>query len=147
MQNLFHIDIFSLTRIEFKDGNADYQDHIIFDKNEVIQDREKLIDPKKLGNERSIAKKFLEEHNLATGLIILRNEIQKAFEFSKSLADFIKSSDSSSLTSKVLISHIKEVFNEKIQLNYLTFLTSIIKFYFKVPLPNIKGVQSFLSLF
>jgi hypothetical protein len=140
MQNLFYTDIITMSKVEFKNRNNQYENHIVFDKIEVIQDRYNLVDPKKILIERSIARKFLEEYDLVTGLIILRNEIQKAFEFSKTLLEFIKDADEKVLTSKILINHIKEVYNEKIQMNYLTFLCSILRNYFKVVLPNIKGV-------
>lgn len=147
MQNLFHNDIITMSKVEFKNSNDQYENHIVLDKIEVIQDRYNTIDPKKLLIEKSIARKFLEEYDLVTGLIILRNEIQKALEFSKTLSEFIKDTDEKVLTSKILINHIKEVYNEKIQINYLKFLFNILKHYFKVVLPDIKGVQNFLSLF
>lgn len=147
MQNLFHNDIITMSKVEFKNSNNKYENHIVFDKIEVIQDRYNLVNPKKIMIERSIARKFLEEYDLVTGLIILRNEIQKAFEFSKTLADFIKDSDKNALNSKILINHIKEIYNEKIQINYLTFLFDILHHYFKVELPQIKGIQNFLNLF
>jgi len=147
MKDLFENDVISMSKAEFKANRDKYENHIVFEKIEVIQDRYNLLNPKKLGIERSIAKKFLDEYDLVTGLIILRNEIKKAFEFSKSLAEFIKNSEETILTSKILINHIKKVFNEKIQVNYLAFLASIINFYFKIILPDIKGVQNFLSLF
>lgn len=147
MQNLFHNDIITMSKVEFKNSNDQYENHIVLDKIEVIQDRYNTINPKKLLIEKSIARKFLEEYDLVTGLIILRNEIQKAFEFSKTLSEFIKDTDEKVLTSKILINHIKEVYNEKIQINYLKFLFNILKHYFKVVLPDIKGVQNFLSLF
>ena len=147
MQNLFHNDIITMSKVEFKNSNDQYENHIVLDKIEVIQDRYNTIDPKKLLIEKSIARKFLEEYDLVTGLIILRNEIQKALEFSKTLSEFIKDTDEKVLPSKILINHIKEVYNEKIQINYLKFLFNILKHYFKVVLPDIKGVQNFLSHF
>jgi len=147
MQNLFRTDIITMSKADFKNSNDQYENHIVFDKIDVIQDRYNTVDPKTLLIEKSIARKFLEEYDLVTGLIILRNEIQKAFEFSKTLSEFIKDVDEKALTSKILINHIKEVYNEKIQINYLNFLFNILKHYFNIVLPEIKGVQNFLSLF
>ncbi|MBY8990024.1 MAG: hypothetical protein KGD58_04645 [Candidatus Lokiarchaeota archaeon] len=147
MQNLFHNDIITMSKAEFKNSNDQYENHIVFDKIEVIQDRYNTVDPKTLLIEKSIARKFLEEYNLVTGLIILRNEIQKAFEFSKTLSEFIKDADEKALTAKILNNHIKEVYNEKIQINYLNFLLNILKQYFNLVLPDIKGLQNFLRVF
>jgi hypothetical protein len=145
MKNLLQSDIITISKQEFTNNNEKYQNHIVFDKTSLIQDRYNLIDPTKLLIEKSMARKFLEEYDLVTGSIILRNEIQKAFKFSRTLADFIKDSDKKGLTPKILINHIKEIYNEKIQMNYLTFLIDILKYYFKVKLPESKGVSKFLT--
>ncbi|MFW9940508.1 MAG: hypothetical protein ACFFFT_05665 [Candidatus Thorarchaeota archaeon] len=146
MLNLFENEIIALSKNDYKTEHKIYENYIIFEKRKLIQDIENLIDPKKLDIERSIAKKFLDEYDLVTGLIILRNEIQKAFEFSKTLADFITNSDKKAWTSKILIDHIYERHNERIQMNYLTFLYDIVKYYFKVDVPKIEGVSKFLGI-
>lgn len=144
-QNLFHSDIITMSKVEFKNSKERYENHIVIDKIGVIQDRDNLVDPKKILIERSIAGKFLNEYDLVTGLIILRNEIQKAFNFSKTLLEYIKESDKKGLTPKILINHIKEIYNEKIKMNYFIFLSDILKNYFNLELPGSKGVSHFFS--
>ncbi len=146
MQNLFENDIIAMSKIDYKNDQKNYENCIIFEKREVIQDKDKSIDQKKLEIEKSIAKKFLGEYDLVTGLIILRNEIQKAFEYSKTLVDFITNSEKKAWTSKILIDHIKVVHGERIQMNYLTFLYDIMNHYFKVEVPKIGGVTKFLGI-
>ncbi len=146
MQSLFENDIIAMSKRDYKNDQKNYENYIVFEKREVIQDNNKIIDPKKLGIEKKIAQKFLEEYDLVTGLIILRNEIQKAFEFSKTLADFITNSEKKAWTSKILIDHINEVYNERIQTNYLIFLYDIVNHYFKVDVPKIGGVSQFLGI-
>lgn len=145
MQNLFENDIIAMSKIDYKNNQKNYDNYIIFEKREVIQDKDKFIDPKKLGIEKSIAKKFLGEYDLVTGLIILRNEIQKAFEYSKTLVDFITNSEKKTWTSRILIDHINVVHGERIQMNYFTFLYEIVNHYFKVEIPRTDGVTNFLG--
>ncbi|MFW9880197.1 MAG: hypothetical protein ACFFG0_44555 [Candidatus Thorarchaeota archaeon] len=147
MKNLFKNEILAISKIEYNTNQMDYKNYIVFEKKKIIKDRENLIDPKKIGVEKSIAKKFLEEYDLVTGLIILRNEIQKAFEFSKTLADFITNSEKKALSLKILLAHINKVYNERIQMNYLIFLYDIVKYYFKVDVPKIEGAKKFLGIF
>ena len=146
MQNLFENDIIAMSKIDYKNDQKNYENYIIFEKRAVIQDKDKSINPKKLEIEKSIAKKFLGEYDLVTGLIILRNEIQKAFEYSKTLVDFITNSEKKAWTSRILIDHINEVYNERIQMNYLTFLYDIVNHYFKVEVPKIGGVKKLLGI-
>ncbi|MFW9877003.1 MAG: hypothetical protein ACFFG0_28240 [Candidatus Thorarchaeota archaeon] len=146
MQNLFESDIMAISRIDYKTNRKNYENYIVFEKREIIQDNDKLIDLKKLEIEKRSANKFLEEYDLVTGLIILRNEIQKASEFSKTLADFINDSKKKTITSKIIIDHNNETHNERIQLNYLSFLYEIVKYYFNVDVPKIEGVSKFLGI-
>lgn len=146
MKNLFKNDIITMSKRDYKNDQKNYENYIVFEKREVIQDNNKIIDPKKLGIEKRIAQKFIGEYDLVTGLIILRNEIQKAFEFSKTLADFITDSEKKAWNSKILIDHINEVHNERIQMNYLTFLYDIVNHYFDVEVPKIGRVIKFLGI-
>ncbi|GAG76529.1 unnamed protein product [marine sediment metagenome] len=55
MQNLFENDIIAISKIDYKNNQKNYENYIIFEKREVIQDKDKSIDPKKLEIEKSIA--------------------------------------------------------------------------------------------
>ncbi|MFX1375289.1 MAG: hypothetical protein ACFFA0_05710 [Promethearchaeota archaeon] len=145
MNNLFNINIFSIPKTEYIDNKEKYSNYIIFERTEVIQDKNEILNPKNLKFEKSIAKKFLDEYDLVTGLIILRNEIQKAFEFSKTLADFIENSKDKAYNPKILINHIKEIYNERIHKDYLMFLLNIVNHYFKIEVSKIDGVSNFLE--
>jgi len=147
MQDLFDFDMLVMSEGVYKKTKKLYDDYIIFKENKVIHDNNKIIDKKKLKVEKGITQKFLAEYELAAGLIILKNEIQKAYEFSEDLAEFISGTHKEALTTKLLIDHINEKRNEQIQKDYLTFLLDIVKNYFKVEIPNIDGVTDFLDFF
>ena len=80
------------------------------------------------------------------GLIILRNEINKAYEFSKTIIQLLENQKGKSLTSKIIMVHISEKHDEKIYLPYLTFLIDIVSNYFNVDVPKIGGVTDLLGL-
>jgi len=92
-----------------------------------------------------MVQKFYSEYDLMAGVIILRNEIKKSYEFSKSIAEFIQKKEGKALTSKLLIDYILEKYGEKIQTPYLTFLINIVQNYFKVKVPKISGVKDLLG--
>ncbi|MFX1481033.1 MAG: hypothetical protein ACFFCI_23375, partial [Promethearchaeota archaeon] len=137
-QNHFDININIMSKSGYLGDEDDYTNYLVFERNEVIHDDEKIIDPKKIGVERGIARKFLNEYNPQTGLIILRNEIKKAYEFSKTLGDFLKYHDNDTMTPKSLIKHISDVYGEKISGNYLALLLEILRNYFNEDLSKIE---------
>ena len=89
--------------------------------------------------------KFFAEYDLMAGLIILRNELNKIYEFSNTIAEYIENHKGKPITSKILINHISEAFGEKIQMPYLNYLIDIIRYYFKVEVPKIDGVRNLLG--
>ena len=146
LQGLFDIDINIMSEIDYKKTKNDYEDYLVFKKSNVFHDKNKIVDSKKLTIEKSIIQKFFAEYDLTTGLIILRNEIQKVFEYSKALAEFITEYQEKIFTTKILMDHITEKQGERIQNNYLTFLLEIAEHYFKIDIPNIDGVSNFLGI-
>ena len=147
MQDLFDVNIIFMSEAIYLKTKNVYDGYLVFKKSIIIHDKNKVIDSKKLSVEKRIVQKFLAEYDLATGLIILKNEIQRVFEFSKQLAEYIKCSQNKKLTSKILIDHIYEKQNERIQKNYLAFLLEIVNYNFKVRIPKKVGVTNFLSYF
>ncbi|MFW9823599.1 MAG: hypothetical protein ACFFE4_11715, partial [Candidatus Thorarchaeota archaeon] len=121
--------------------------YIVFRKSDIIHDKDNIIESKKLNVEKSIVKKFLAEYELSTGLIILKNEIQKAYEFSKQLANFISDNQEESFTPKILIEYITEKKNERINKDYLNFLLNIVVNHFNIDIPKISGILSIRGYF
>ncbi len=145
-QNSFDFDLKIISELDFKDKISEFEDYLILSNRKVIRDKEKLINPKELEIERSIVQKFFTEYDLMAGLIILRNEINKAYEFSNSIISFVENQKDKPLTSKIIINHLSEKHNEKIPMLYLTFLMEIVHNYFKVDIPKIGGVSDLLGL-
>ncbi|MFX0034204.1 MAG: hypothetical protein ACFE9I_01015 [Candidatus Hermodarchaeota archaeon] len=145
-QNSFKFDINIISEEDYKKNKNDYESHIILKKREVIRDKDKIIDLKRLDFEKSMVQKFLAEYDVMAGLVILKNEINKAYEFSKEIAELIESQSEKPITAKIIINYLSEKHKEKIQKPYLTFLIDIVKNYFKVDVPKIDGVTNLLGL-
>ena len=141
----FEFDIDIILEEDYKINKGKYKDFLVFKNLEVIRDKDKFIDPKKLEIEKAIIHKFFTEYDLMAGLIILRNELNKLYEFSKNIGEFIKEHKGEPITPKRLIEHISEVYGEKIHMTYLYYLIDITRYYFKVKVPKISGVKSLLG--
>jgi hypothetical protein len=145
-QNSFEFDLKIMSEMDYKKNKNEFEEYLVFKNWEVIRDKEKVINIKELEIERSIVQKFFAEYDLMTGLIIVRNEIIKAYEFSNSILKFIENHDKKTLTSKLIIDHLSKHHNEKITTTYLTFLIDIVRNYFRVDVPEIGGVSDLLGL-
>ena len=147
LKDFFEINILAMSKEDFKQNKKRFDDYLVLEKRKIIQDRDKILDSVKVVEEKSFAQKFLNEYNSVSGLIILKNEIKKAFEYSKTLAEYLRDPEKIKVsTSKHLIDIISEMYNERIPSDYLIFLIDIVKNYFKVEVPKIDGVTNFLGI-
>lgn len=145
-QNTFEFDLSFETSENYQKDQKRYKDYIILRGNEVINDRSKILDPKKINLERTIIQKFLAEKEPKTSLILLRNEIKKVYHLSKeimALNNNIRKNEE--LTSKKIIDYFKESKNTAIQVEYLDFILDIVKNYFNIRLAMSSKTSDFLG--
>lgn len=137
-QNSFEFDITAEKSEIYKKNKKIFKDYVVLDEKEVINDKDKILDPKKVKIERTIVQKFLAEYDTKSSLIIIKNEIQKSFELSKEIMALIENyKGQEKLGKKKLIDELSEKKGIKISFSYLEFLLDIIKNYFKFDLSTL----------
>lgn len=123
-----------------------FKDYIVLKSNQILQDNEDILNPKKIKIERTLVRKFLEEYELIPSIIYLHNGIQKTYELSETIIERVKNlKKKEMLISREVIEEIAKVHNVKIQLPYLDFLYEIVENYFEVNVPKSSNVSNFLS--
>lgn len=145
-QNSFELDISLETRDNYKKDKKKYKDYIVIDGNEVINDKNNIMKPKKINIERTIVQIFLGEQDTKSSLILIRNEIQKVFTLSQEIIALNNNLEKNEeLTTKKIIDYFQEVKDIKIQPQYLDFLFEIIHNYFNVKLAMSSKTSDFLG--
>ncbi|HEY0087927.1 MAG TPA: hypothetical protein VGB37_03730 [Candidatus Lokiarchaeia archaeon] len=135
-QNTFDINISFILESDYKIDKKKYYDTLIVEGNRVINDKEKICDLKKLKIEREIINRFFLESNLMLSVLILKNEIQKAFSLTISIVKFIKCLDKSEKINLIkIVDKLEKDYAVKITKIYFNFLIEIVKYYFKIELP------------
>jgi len=145
--NTFDIDITIMTENQYIKRKKEFKDAVVFQGDEIIRNNKKIINPKKLLVEKSIINKFLSEHDLGFGYIILKNEIHKAFELSKSIANFIEEEQKNGQKINILSiqTELEKIYSVKINTTYLKFLIEIVVNYFGYSVPSLMdGFYNFL---
>jgi len=129
---------------------------MIFENNEIVQNQQKIIDPKKLKVEKQIVNNFLTEQT-SMGLIFIKNEIFKAYNLAQFIADYInnqiqiKKENREKIEENVLVvnflddlvnkekvfslkisNELEKKFGIKIQKQFLNFLLEIVQSYFNI---------------
>lgn len=143
-QNSFDFDILIVSKEEHEENKKKYKNHLVFENNQVINDKNRIIDPKKLKIEQKIIQEFYADYDVNSSVIILKNEIQKAYILSKTVRDYINNIKEK-LSSKKIINKINEVHGIKIQIPYFNFLIDIVKNYFEIDVPKLSDISNFLS--
>jgi len=143
-KNSFDASILIISEEQYQPEN--FKDYIVLKNNQILQDNEDILNPKKITIERTLVRKFLEEYELIPSVIYLHNGIQKTYELSETIVDRVKNlKKKEKLISIEVIEEIANVHNVKIQLAYLEFLYEIVENYFKVKIPRASVVSNFLS--
>ncbi len=134
----FETDISIITEEHYNNNKKNYKDSMVFERNNIIRNVNKIINPKKLFVEKQIVKNFLFEGELGYSYIVLKNEIQKAYQLSKEIVDLIKDSRQKNESVNILKinTDLEKKYNIKINMLYLRFLIDIVKNYFGESVPS-----------
>jgi hypothetical protein len=155
-ENYFETNIDVGSEEEYKANKKKYKNYMIFENNQIVQNQQKIIDPKKLKVEKQIVNNFLTEQT-SMGLIFIKNEIFKAYKLAQFIADYInnqiqiKKENREKIEENVLVvnflddlvnkekvfslkisTELEKKFGIKIQKQFLNFLLEIVQSYFNV---------------
>ncbi|MFX0188287.1 MAG: hypothetical protein ACFE8A_11200 [Candidatus Hodarchaeota archaeon] len=143
-RDTFNVDIEIMTKKDYKSNKKKYKNHMVFENNEIVNNPNNFIDVKKLKVEEHLIQTFLSEFDLSYSYIILKNEIRKAYQLSKSIIDYA-SEQKIDLNLKIIVDYVTEKYNIKLQKAYLNFVIDIIKSYFEVKVSETSDVSDFLG--
>ena len=138
-QDSFEVNIKMMSNEDYKKRKKEFKDFIIFKGNEIVRDKKKLINPKKLLTEKSIVGRFLSEYESGSSDIILKNEIQKAYELSKAVVNHVNDEKEKGQKPNILKiqSTLEKQYNIKINTLYLKFLIDVAVRYFEISVPSL----------
>ncbi|MFX1495983.1 MAG: hypothetical protein ACFFBH_00510 [Promethearchaeota archaeon] len=143
-ENSFGIDLILIDENQYNKDS--FGDHFAFKGREIVTDFNGKLESTKINVEKTIIQKFLNEYDPMTSLIILKNEIQKAFQLSKTIVEIINNlKKNEKIYSKKLIIELEKRHNLKIVIPYLEFLYEIVENYFDVKIPKSSGISNFLG--
>ncbi|MFX1338154.1 MAG: hypothetical protein ACFFDK_06070 [Promethearchaeota archaeon] len=144
-QTSFKTNIIIITEENFKNNKNSYKYSMVFDHLAIIRNVKNLINPKKLYIEKQLIRRFLAEEDSGYSYIILRNDIQRAYDYAKSIVNFINDFKERNETVNILkiSTKLEEKYNIKVNREYLDFLIDIVKNYFGVAAPSYR--DSFIS--
>ncbi|MFX1256895.1 MAG: hypothetical protein ACFFAN_03470 [Promethearchaeota archaeon] len=145
-KNSFESTITILTEEKYNSNKKNYKDSMVFDNINIIRNVKNFINPKKLNIEKQIVSRFMNEYDLGYSYVVLKNDIQRAYELSKSIVEFINEAKKKKETINTLkiSTQLEEVYKIKINTIYLKFLMKIVEDYFGVSVPSL--TDSFLGI-
>ncbi|MFX1396903.1 MAG: hypothetical protein ACFFAS_07635 [Promethearchaeota archaeon] len=138
--NTFSFDISFSTEKLYLKNEQEYSNSLVFKGDQVIKDEQKILSKKKLKIEKEIVQKFFSENELKFSLIVLKNEIKKAFIMANKMIPLVEKGEK--LSSKEIANFLKEIFSFDVNFVYIEFLTIIIKDYFEIDVPEIYNTLS-----
>lgn len=132
-QNAFEINVTIMSSEDYKKYKKNYNDYVILDKDKVLNDKKKILKTRSLKIENKIVQNFLNEIDQKTSLIILKNDVLKAFRLSNDASEYvINLGEQVPLDARELNAHLNQMHNTKIQKSYLEFLVDIVRYYHEI---------------
>jgi hypothetical protein len=123
------------------------KNYLIFKGNQIIRDKEKIIDNKKTKIENSIVEQFFSEYDSKSGIIIFKNELTKLFKLSQDLIEInINLKENEDFTTKKAIMYINQKYLTKISYPYVHRLIDITEHYFNIKLKKASDSGDLLGL-
>ena len=144
-ENSFNTNYEIVPREEYLNKKKEYKDYIILESNEILNDRNNILTEKEISVERTIVEKFLSEADERSSLIILKNEIQKAYRLSEKIMEFVNDFEGKEIQSKKILDYLSKDDNIVIKIPYLRFLIDIVENYFNVKVPISSDISNFLG--
>ena len=147
-QDTFTFDISIISTDECENNKDEYSDCMIFNNLEIINNVDDIINPKDLAVEQQIIFKFLKESEPKIALIVLKNEILKLYNLSKSIGEFAK--EEPKLSEKKITDFLVKNHGLKMQKKfrpYFNLLLEIAAAYFEVEIARASRVANFLEEF
>lgn len=147
-QDTFTFDISIISTDECENNKDEYSDCMIFNNLEIINNVDDIINPKDLAVEQQIIFKFLKESEPKIALIVLKNDILKLYNLSKSIGEFAK--EEPKLSEKKITDFLVKNHGLKMQKKfrpYFNLLLEIAAAYFEVEIARASRVANFLEEF
>ncbi|TXT59574.1 MAG: hypothetical protein BAJALOKI1v1_1400008 [Promethearchaeota archaeon] len=138
-----HIEV--IPREIYINDKKKYSSYVVLEENKLVQNEDHIFNTNEINVERTIVQKFLAEINEKSSIIILRNELEKAFTLAQSIIELIRDFKGKELQSKKIIDYLEEKHNIDIKIPYLNFLINIVQEYFGVNVPKSSEVSNFLG--
>ncbi|MEJ2251828.1 MAG: hypothetical protein P8Y97_19495, partial [Candidatus Lokiarchaeota archaeon] len=141
----FVYDFKPITKNDYLKNKKNFKRALIFEDNNILKDNDGIFKKRSLKVERTIVRRFYNEIDPKSSLIILKNELKKSFELSKAVINFINENNEKEIQSKMIIDYLKERKGITIDIIYLEFLIDIIENYFEIKFQKASEISSFLG--
>ncbi len=136
-QGNFDFNISFMSEEDFKYRSSEFTDFMVFEGSKIINNVNQSINPKKLKVEKKIVHIFLSEVDLNSSLIMLKNELLKAYLLSNLILEYVqKITNINKLNISKLCKNLEKSQKVKINNDYLEFLLDIVRNYFGFNIPN-----------
>lgn len=134
-QDAFNIDISLLSKEQYTNEKEKYQNYMVLEQREILNNVDNLIDPNDSMIEKQMVRAFLFEPNLIESLNNLKSEILQFYNLSKSITEFINhTNERNEITSQMVLQHLKKITKKEISSDLFHLLLEIAQNYFAVDL-------------
>ena len=141
----FKFSISFISKEEYGERSEEFNDYMVFEGSNIINNANNSLNPKKLKVEKNIIHNFLSEIDINSSIIMLKNELHKAYMLSNSIVEIVQNTKNiEKINVSKLARNLEKSHKIKINSNYIEFLLDIVRDYFGFNVPS--AVESFFKM-
>ncbi len=126
----FDINLTFISRQEYARDSKQFKHYLIFQRLEVINDKDKIVQPKNTKIESAIVEEFFKTDDNTSSVIILKNEIFKVHMLARSVIEYANEQKISRINAAKLSEFIKTKHGVDINSDYMLFVVDVVNHYF-----------------
>ncbi|TXT64489.1 MAG: hypothetical protein BAJALOKI1v1_560020 [Promethearchaeota archaeon] len=138
-----------LLKSNYKKIKNDFKNYVVIGWKKILRDKDKIMNEKDMEVEEKIVREFFRNASKIDAIINLEFEIRNIYKISSNVIDIIENLKKGE---DIDIMNLRERLNERFSLDldiqYLRYILSIVRYYFKVyvPVNDSNEIQEFLDI-
>ncbi|TFG30599.1 MAG: hypothetical protein EU532_00490 [Promethearchaeota archaeon] len=144
-QENFNFSISFISKESYDEKSKEFNDFMVFEGTILINNANNSLNPKQLKVEKNFIHNFLSEIDFKSSVIMLKNELHKAYMLSSSIVEIVQNTNNiEKINVSKLARNLEKSHKIKINSDYLDFLLDIVRDYFGFNVPS--AVESFFKM-
>ncbi|TXT64487.1 MAG: hypothetical protein BAJALOKI1v1_560018 [Promethearchaeota archaeon] len=137
-----------LLKSNYKKIKNDFKNYVVIGWKKILRDKDKIMNEKDMEVEEKVVREFFRTASKTDAIINLEYEIRNLYKIGKKVIKIVEGLENEEIDIMTLTDRLNENFSLNLDIQYLRYILTIVRYYFKVyvPVNDSNEVQEFLDI-